>query len=98
MIQSPQQHYQRLTSLLRRIRDTPDASRELERWGLCLDTDIYRVRAAGLPAFPPGAEAGEAAPEIPALPRPRVTSCPGSGSTSGTAPSFPPRTWAGTGR
>uniref|UniRef100_A0A8C5TS28 Piwi-like protein 2 n=1 Tax=Malurus cyaneus samueli TaxID=2593467 RepID=A0A8C5TS28_9PASS len=42
MIQSPQQHYQRLTNLLRRIRDTPDASRELERWGLCLDTDIYR--------------------------------------------------------
>uniref|UniRef100_A0A8C0UE73 Piwi-like protein 2 n=1 Tax=Cyanistes caeruleus TaxID=156563 RepID=A0A8C0UE73_CYACU len=42
MIQSPQQHYRRLTSLLSRIRDTPDASRELERWGLCLDTDIYR--------------------------------------------------------
>uniref|UniRef100_A0A8C3QDT2 Piwi-like protein 2 n=1 Tax=Geospiza parvula TaxID=87175 RepID=A0A8C3QDT2_GEOPR len=39
---SPQQHYQRLTSLLRRIRDTPDASRELQRWGLVLDTDIYR--------------------------------------------------------
>lgn len=52
MIQSPQQHYQRLTSLLRRVRDTPEASRELERWGLCLDTDIYRVRAAGLPALP----------------------------------------------
>uniref|UniRef100_A0A803V4Y4 Piwi-like protein 2 n=1 Tax=Ficedula albicollis TaxID=59894 RepID=A0A803V4Y4_FICAL len=42
MIQSPQQHYQRLSSLLCRIRDTPEASQELERWGLCLDTDIYR--------------------------------------------------------
>uniref|UniRef100_U3K8L4 Piwi-like protein 2 n=1 Tax=Ficedula albicollis TaxID=59894 RepID=U3K8L4_FICAL len=38
----PQQHYQRLSSLLCRIRDTPEASQELERWGLCLDTDIYR--------------------------------------------------------
>ncbi|NXH84108.1 PIWL2 protein, partial [Edolisoma coerulescens] len=50
MIQSPQQHYQRLTSLLRRIRDTPDASRELERWGLRLDTDIYRTQGHVLPA------------------------------------------------
>ncbi|XP_068891661.1 piwi-like protein 2 isoform X2 [Aphelocoma coerulescens] len=49
MIQSPQQHYQRLTSLLRRIRDTPDASRELGRWGLCLDTDIYRTQGRILP-------------------------------------------------
>ncbi|NXO16715.1 PIWL2 protein, partial [Oriolus oriolus] len=49
MIQSPQQHYQRLTGLLRRIRDTPDASRELERWGLCLDTDIYRTQGHILP-------------------------------------------------
>ncbi|NXB80612.1 PIWL2 protein, partial [Donacobius atricapilla] len=50
MIQSPQQHYQRLTSLLRRIRDAADASRELERWGLLLDTDIYRTQAHVLPA------------------------------------------------
>ncbi|RMB90953.1 hypothetical protein DUI87_32551 [Hirundo rustica rustica] len=50
MIQSPQQHYQRLTSLLCRIRDTPDASRELERWGLRLDTDIYRTQGHVLPA------------------------------------------------
>ncbi|XP_064256402.1 piwi-like protein 2 [Passer domesticus] len=49
MVQSPQQHYQRLTSLLRRIRDTPDASRELERWGLLLDTDIYRTQGHILP-------------------------------------------------
>ncbi|NXP65054.1 PIWL2 protein, partial [Chloropsis cyanopogon] len=50
MIQSPQQHYQRLTGLLCRIRDTPDASRELERWGLRLDTDIYRTQGHVLPA------------------------------------------------
>ncbi|NXR20424.1 PIWL2 protein, partial [Cinclus mexicanus] len=49
MIQSPQQHYQRLTSLLCRIRDTPEASQELERWGLCLDTDIYRTQGHILP-------------------------------------------------
>ncbi|XP_017587892.1 PREDICTED: piwi-like protein 2 [Corvus brachyrhynchos] len=49
MIQSPQQHYQRLTSLLHRIQDTPDASRELGRWGLCLDTDIYRTQGHILP-------------------------------------------------
>ncbi|NWT57272.1 PIWL2 protein, partial [Erythrocercus mccallii] len=49
MIQSPQQHYQRLTSLLHRIRDSPDASRELQRWGLCLDTDIYRTQGHILP-------------------------------------------------
>ncbi|NXE03198.1 PIWL2 protein, partial [Chaetorhynchus papuensis] len=49
MIQSPQQHYQRLTGLLRRIRDTPDAARELQRWGLCLDTDIYRTQGHVLP-------------------------------------------------
>ncbi|NXM79593.1 PIWL2 protein, partial [Oenanthe oenanthe] len=49
MIQSPQQHYQRLTSLLCRIRSTPEASQELERWGLCLDTDIYRTQGHVLP-------------------------------------------------
>ncbi|TRZ11972.1 hypothetical protein HGM15179_015141 [Zosterops borbonicus] len=49
MVQSPQQHYQRLTGLLRRIRDTPEASRELERWGLVLDTDIYRTQGHILP-------------------------------------------------
>lgn len=54
MIQSPQQHYQRLTSLLCRIRDTPEASQELEGWGLRLDTDIFRVSAAGAPSLPSG--------------------------------------------
>ncbi|NXO29225.1 PIWL2 protein, partial [Cisticola juncidis] len=49
MIQSPQQHYHRLTSLLRRIRNSPDASRELQRWGLCLDSDIFRTQARILP-------------------------------------------------
>ncbi|KAI1230074.1 hypothetical protein IHE44_0010463 [Lamprotornis superbus] len=52
MIQSPQQHYQRLTSLLCRIRDTPEASQELERWGLCLDTDIYRRQWRKLQKIP----------------------------------------------
>ncbi|XP_036252442.1 piwi-like protein 2 [Molothrus ater] len=49
MIQSPQQHYQRLTGLLRRIRDTPEASQELQRWGLVLATDIYRTQGHILP-------------------------------------------------
>ncbi|NWV52861.1 PIWL2 protein, partial [Daphoenositta chrysoptera] len=49
MVQSPQQHYQRLTSLLRRVRDTAEAARELQRWGLRLDTDIYRTQAHVLP-------------------------------------------------
>ncbi|KFP69457.1 Piwi-like 2 [Acanthisitta chloris] len=50
MVQSPRQHYTRLTNLLRRIRDTPDASQELEHWGLCLDVDIHRVQGHILPA------------------------------------------------
>ncbi|NXC92310.1 PIWL2 protein, partial [Cercotrichas coryphoeus] len=49
MVQSPQQHYQRLSSLLCRIRDSPEASQELERWGLHLDTDIYRTQGHILP-------------------------------------------------
>ncbi|NXA04917.1 PIWL2 protein, partial [Sapayoa aenigma] len=49
MMQSPQQHCTRLTSLLHRIRDTPEASQELERWGLHLDTDIYRTQGHILP-------------------------------------------------
>ncbi|NXK86454.1 PIWL2 protein, partial [Formicarius rufipectus] len=49
MMQSPQQHYTCLSSLLRRIRDTPEASRELERWGLHLDTDIHRTQGHVLP-------------------------------------------------
>ncbi|XP_026723266.1 piwi-like protein 2 [Athene cunicularia] len=49
VLQSPQQHYTRLTSLLRRIRDSPEASRELMRWGLSLDTDIHRTQGRILP-------------------------------------------------
>ncbi|XP_074664275.1 piwi-like protein 2 [Strix aluco] len=50
VLQSPQQHYTRLTSLLRRIRDSPEASRELMRWGLSLDPDIHRTQGRILPA------------------------------------------------
>uniref|UniRef100_A0A8B9NER3 Piwi-like protein 2 n=1 Tax=Accipiter nisus TaxID=211598 RepID=A0A8B9NER3_9AVES len=50
MLQSPSQHYTRLTSLLRRIKDSPEASQELMRWGLTLDPDIHRVGGRVLPA------------------------------------------------
>ncbi|NXA43617.1 PIWL2 protein, partial [Eudromia elegans] len=52
MSHSPKQHYLRLCSLLRRVDETPEAARELTRWGLCLDKDICRVRAAGPPRVP----------------------------------------------
>ncbi|KFW06672.1 Piwi-like 2 [Fulmarus glacialis] len=50
MLQSPRQHYARLTSLLRRIKDSPEASGELMRWGLSLDPDIHRTQGRVLPA------------------------------------------------
>ncbi|XP_074419907.1 piwi-like protein 2 isoform X1 [Larus michahellis] len=50
MLQSPRQHYVRLTSLLRRIKDSPEASGELMRWGLTLDPDIHRTQGRILPA------------------------------------------------
>ncbi|XP_029891600.1 piwi-like protein 2 isoform X2 [Aquila chrysaetos chrysaetos] len=50
MLQSPSQHYARLTSLLRRIKDSPEASQELMRWGLTLDPDIHRTQGRVLPA------------------------------------------------
>ncbi|KAM6191329.1 piwi-like protein 2 [Sarcoramphus papa] len=50
MLQSPRQHYTRLTSLLRRIKDSPEASQELMRWGLSLDPDIHRTQGRVLPA------------------------------------------------
>lgn len=53
MLQSPRQHYVRLTSLLRRIKDSPEASGELMRWGLTLDPDIHRVRGCGGAPPPP---------------------------------------------
>ncbi|NXJ72251.1 PIWL2 protein, partial [Rostratula benghalensis] len=49
MLQSPSQHYQRLTSLLCRIKDNPEASGELMRWGLTLDPDIHRTQGRILP-------------------------------------------------
>ncbi|NXT80217.1 PIWL2 protein, partial [Zapornia atra] len=49
IVQSPKQHYQRLTSLLRRIRDSTEASGELMRWGLSLDQDICRTQGHILP-------------------------------------------------
>ncbi|NXD72301.1 PIWL2 protein, partial [Eolophus roseicapillus] len=53
MLQSPRQHYLRLSSLLHRIRDSAEASQELLRWGLRLDLDIHRVRAPELPRSGP---------------------------------------------
>ncbi|KFP43984.1 Piwi-like 2 [Chlamydotis macqueenii] len=50
MLQSPRQHYLRLTSLLRRIKESPEASQELMRWGLTLDPDIHRTQGRVLPA------------------------------------------------
>ncbi|XP_071435063.1 piwi-like protein 2 [Pithys albifrons albifrons] len=50
MMQSPQQHYRRLTDLLRHIQDSPEASQELQRWGLHLDMDIHRTQGHILPA------------------------------------------------
>uniref|UniRef100_A0A8V5H5M1 Piwi-like protein 2 n=1 Tax=Melopsittacus undulatus TaxID=13146 RepID=A0A8V5H5M1_MELUD len=49
MRQSPQQHYQRLSSLLQRIRSSTEASRELQRWGLLLEPDIHRTQGRVLP-------------------------------------------------
>ncbi|NXQ87196.1 PIWL2 protein, partial [Nyctibius grandis] len=49
MRQSPKQHYTRVTSLLRRIKETPEASQELMRWGLTLDSDIHRTQGRILP-------------------------------------------------
>ncbi|NXS96344.1 PIWL2 protein, partial [Jacana jacana] len=49
MLQSPSQHYRRLTSLLCKIKDNPEASGELMRWGLTLDPDIHRTQGRILP-------------------------------------------------
>ncbi|XP_008943990.1 PREDICTED: piwi-like protein 2, partial [Merops nubicus] len=50
LAQSPGQHYRRLTSLLKRIQEHPEASQELMRWGLSLDPDIHRTQGRILPA------------------------------------------------
>ncbi|NXS52475.1 PIWL2 protein, partial [Brachypteracias leptosomus] len=47
--QSPKQHYLRLTNLLRRVKENPEASRELMGWGLSLDPDIHRIHGRVLP-------------------------------------------------
>lgn len=66
MLQSPQQHYECLCSLLRRIQESQEASHELMRWGLVLAQDIHRVRASPRPGraarcrAPPGAPPGAA--------------------------------------
>ncbi|NXY51569.1 PIWL2 protein, partial [Ceuthmochares aereus] len=49
MLQSPRQHYTRLTNLLRRISDNPEASAELMKWGLTLDPDIHKTQGRVLP-------------------------------------------------
>ncbi|XP_040545319.1 piwi-like protein 2 [Gallus gallus] len=50
MLQSPQQHYESLCSLLRRIQCNQEASRELSRWGLILSPDIHRTQGRVLPS------------------------------------------------
>nr|XP_038022885.1 piwi-like protein 2 isoform X2 [Anas platyrhynchos] len=49
MLQSPQQHYECLCSLLRRIQESQEASHELMRWGLVLAQDIHRTQGRVLP-------------------------------------------------
>ncbi|NWI19428.1 PIWL2 protein, partial [Crypturellus soui] len=49
MSHSPKQHYLRLRSLLRRVEETPEAARELLRWGLRLDKDICWTQGRVLP-------------------------------------------------
>ncbi|NWZ31181.1 PIWL2 protein, partial [Asarcornis scutulata] len=49
MLQSPQQHYECLCSLLRRIQESQEASHELMRWGLVLGQDIHRTQGRVLP-------------------------------------------------
>ncbi|NXL88345.1 PIWL2 protein, partial [Alectura lathami] len=49
MLHSPQQHYESLCSLLRRIQRSQEASHELARWGLVLSPDIHRTQGRILP-------------------------------------------------
>uniref|UniRef100_A0A8C2T287 Piwi-like protein 2 n=1 Tax=Coturnix japonica TaxID=93934 RepID=A0A8C2T287_COTJA len=50
MLQSPQQHYESLCSLLHRIQCNQEASQELKRWGLILSPDIHRTQGRILPS------------------------------------------------
>ncbi|NXP75102.1 PIWL2 protein, partial [Ramphastos sulfuratus] len=47
---SPRQHYQRLINLLHRIRDHPEASQELTRWGLRLELGVHKTQGRILPS------------------------------------------------
>ncbi|NXG44100.1 PIWL2 protein, partial [Psilopogon haemacephalus] len=47
---SPRQHYQRLTNLLCRIREHPEASQELARWGLRLEPAVHTTQGRILPS------------------------------------------------
>ncbi|XP_010725017.2 piwi-like protein 2, partial [Meleagris gallopavo] len=50
MLQSPQQHYESLCSLLRRIQCNKEALQELTRWGLVLSPDIHTTHGRILPS------------------------------------------------
>ncbi|XP_042747584.1 piwi-like protein 2, partial [Lagopus leucura] len=50
MLQSPQQHYESLCSLLRRIQCNREALQELTRWGLVLSADIHTTQGRVLPS------------------------------------------------
>ncbi|NXX38430.1 PIWL2 protein, partial [Tricholaema leucomelas] len=47
---SPRQHYQRLTNLLRRIREHPEAYQQLTRWGLRLEPGVHMTQGRILPS------------------------------------------------
>uniref|UniRef100_A0A8D2LAP3 Piwi like RNA-mediated gene silencing 2 n=1 Tax=Varanus komodoensis TaxID=61221 RepID=A0A8D2LAP3_VARKO len=46
---SPKQHHTSLVQLLNRIEKNEAASKELSRWGLCLDKDVYKAKGRILP-------------------------------------------------
>lgn len=80
MLQSPQQHYESLCSLLRRIQCNQEASRELSRWGLILSPDIHRVKAGGALWDPPGPrERCRSGPRVVFLADPGTRSALGAG-------------------
>ncbi|XP_043392256.1 piwi-like protein 2 isoform X9 [Chelonia mydas] len=46
---SPKQHHASLSNLLHRIEENEAASKEMSRWGLCLDKDVYKTQGRVLP-------------------------------------------------
>ncbi|XP_044863624.1 piwi-like protein 2 isoform X2 [Mauremys mutica] len=46
---SPKQHHASLSNLLHRIEVNEAASKEMSRWGLCLDKDVYKTQGRVLP-------------------------------------------------